>query len=71
MLKTPQIDGDLSKIKKFKFPDHGNFEFDDHRLNYNYIETLSNPKAILFYFHGMYCNSNDAGLLARVVSKNC
>jgi len=64
MLKTPQINGDLSKIKKPKFPHNSDFEFDKHRLNYNYIEITPNPKAILFYFHEMYCNSNDGGLLA-------
>ena len=71
MLKTPQIDGDLSKIKIMKFPSQGSLDFEDHKLNYNFIETTQNPKAILFYFHGMYCHSNQGALLGYTVSKNC
>ena len=71
MLKTPQIDGDLSKIKIMKFPNQESFDFEDHKLNYNYIEATQNPKAVLFYFHGMYCHSNQGGLLGYIVSKNC
>jgi len=70
MLKTPQLETDISTMKKTYFPNQGNFDFDGHRLNFNFIEATSNPKAILFYFHGMYCNSSDGGLLGQVVSKN-
>ena len=67
MLKTPQINGDLSKIKRVKFPSQANFEFEGQRLNYNFMESNKNPKGVLFYFHGMYCNSNNAGLLGQIV----
>lgn len=37
IFKIPQIDGDISKIKRVKFPSQASFEFEGQRLNYNFL----------------------------------
>ena len=61
-------DGNVSKIKRVNFPNKADFYFDNHRLNYNFIEKTPQPLNVLFYFHGMYNHSHDGGLLAEIVS---
>lgn len=38
MKKSYDNHGDASKIKRVNFPNQAHFYFDNHRLNYNYIE---------------------------------
>jgi hypothetical protein len=71
MLTIHQEDGDLSKLKRVRFPNRNFFEFEGQKLNYNYFEVNPNPKAVLFYFHGLYSHSNNGGLLGEIVSKKC
>jgi hypothetical protein len=69
-LKIEQLEGQQPILYREEYKKNDFFEYKNFKLNYYYIKQSSKPKAVVFYFHGMYSHANESGYFGDVISKN-
>ena len=70
MLNTPQLPDKDYKPKKLPYPETDKWEYKGNKLHYHICKTVDEPKALLFYFHGMNSHGGSSGYFATTLANS-